>query len=87
MPDSATKCTEATGELRSVMPFEAPRRNPLVWGTADDSSGSPPTPFFLCVCVTFVASFSVLCCGGFSPSSPSGLLYVFIVRDYYMCLL
>ena len=51
VPDSATKYTEATGGLRLVTPFEAPRRNPLVWGTADDSSGylfsTPP----FCVCV------------------------------------
>ena len=51
VPDSATKYTEATGGLRSVTLFEAPNRNPLVWGTADDSSGFLfPTPPF-CVCV------------------------------------
>ena len=56
VPDSATKSTEATGGLRSVTPFEAPRRNPLVWGTADDSSGSPfPTPPF-CVCECVICS-------------------------------
>ena len=52
VPDSATKYKEVTGGLRSVTPFEAPRRNPLVWGTADDSSGYPfPTPPFVSVCV------------------------------------
>ena len=60
--DSATKYTEATGGLRSVTPFEAPSRNPLVWGTADDSSGSPfltPHPLLcLCVCV-ILARFSI----------------------------
>ena len=83
VPDLATKYTEATGGLRSVTPFEAPRRNPLVWGTADDSSGYslPPPPFFFgggCVCVTLVARFSVLCCGGFYLSAPSVLLYVLL---------
>ena len=54
VPDSATKYTEATGGLRSVTPFEAPSQNPLVWGTADDSNGSPfppPPPPLLCLCV------------------------------------
>ena len=55
VPDSATKYTEATGGLRSVTLFEAPSRNPLVWGTADDSSGylfpTPTPPFCVCVCV------------------------------------
>ena len=50
VPDSATKYTEATGGLRSVMPFEAPNRNLLVWGTADDSSGFLfLTPLFVSV--------------------------------------
>ena len=50
VPDSATKYTEATGGLRSVTLFEAPNRNPLVWGTADDSSGYLfPTPLFVSV--------------------------------------
>ena len=52
VPDSATKYTEATGGLRSVTLFEAPSRNPLVWGTADDSSGYLfPTPLFVSVCM------------------------------------
>ena len=53
VPDSATKYKEATGGLRSVTPFETPRRNPLVWGTADDPGGYPfPTPPFVSVYVS-----------------------------------
>ena len=46
--------------------------------TQVDSPPPPPLFFFFFLSVTFVARFSVLCCGGFSLSSPSGLLYVFI---------
>ena len=89
MPDLATKYTEATGGLRSVTPFEAPRRNPLVWGTADDSSGySLPTPPFLCLCMcALVARFSVLCCGGFYLSAPSVLLYVLLYILLYIFIM
>ena len=61
MPDSATKYTEATGGLRSVTPFEAPRRTPLVWGTADDSSGYLfPTPHFVSVSEYHLDRFSFI---------------------------
>ena len=61
VPDSATKYTEATGGLRLVTPFEAPRRNPLVWGTADDSSGYPFPTLLLCLCVCVnLARFSFM---------------------------
>ena len=44
VPDSATKCTEATGGLRSVTPFEAP-------STESPGVVLPMTQVDLCVCV------------------------------------
>ena len=60
------------------------RRVLIPWcGAADDSSGFPPPPppnFCVCVCVSFLARFRVLCGGGGFPLVlPSVLLYVFTV--------
>ena len=52
VPDSATKCTEATGGLRSVMPFEAPStESPGVVLPMTQVHLPPPPPHQLCLCV------------------------------------
>ena len=50
MPDLATKCTEATGCLRSVTPFEAPStESPGV--ALPMTQVDLPSPPFVSVCV------------------------------------
>ena len=50
MPDSATKCTEANGGLRSVTPFAAPStESPGV--ALPMTQVDLPSPLFFCVCV------------------------------------
>ena len=62
VPDSATKCTEATGGLQSVMPFEVPRMESPGVVLPTTQADLPPPPFPLSVYVSCVASsgFSVL---------------------------
>ena len=52
VPDSATKYTEATGGLRSVMPVEAPSaESPGVVLPTNQEDLPPPPPLPYCVCV------------------------------------
>ena len=53
VPESATKCTEATGGLESVTPFEAPSiESPgVVLPTTQVDLPSPPPQYCVCVCV------------------------------------
>ena len=52
LPDSATKCTEATGGLELVTPFEAPSiESPgVALPTTQVDLPPPPPPLCLCVC-------------------------------------
>ena len=62
VPDSATKCTEATGGLRSVAPFEAPStESPGVVLPMTQVDLSPPHT----VSVSYVARSGVSNLGGF----------------------
>ena len=51
VPDSATKCTEATGGLRSVTPFEAPSTESPGVVLAMTQVDPPPPLAILCLCV------------------------------------
>ena len=60
VPDSATKCTEATGGLRSVTPFEVPStESPGVALPMTQVDPPPPPPHTVSVCVSYVASCGV----------------------------
>ena len=60
VPDSATKCTEATGGLRSVTPFEAPSTEspgvvlPMI--QVDLLLPPPPPPPYYTVSVSVICS-------------------------------
>ena len=51
VPDSATKCTEATGGLQSVTPFEAPSMESPGVVLSMTQVDLTPYPLILCLCV------------------------------------
>ena len=74
VPDSATKCTEATGGLRSVTPVETPSTESpgVVLPMTLVDLPPPPPPNTVSVCVPYVARSGVSNMGG-SLSSGVGL--------------
>ena len=50
VPDSATKCTEATGGLRSVTPVEVPSTESPDVVLPMTQVDPPPTQYCVCVC-------------------------------------
>ena len=64
VPDSATKCTESTGGLRSVTPFEAPSTEFPGVVLPMTQVDLPPPPNTVSVCVLYVARSGVSNFGG-----------------------
>ena len=54
VPDSATRCTEATGGLQSVTPFEAPSMESPGVVLPTTSGSTSPLPHTVSVCVSYV---------------------------------